>query len=252
MRSEAITATCRFAVSTATYHGARTQVVRAYEIAADDGAAAVEAEHLLLALTQHAEEPTALALSTLGITETAVRAALDREFADTLQSVGVTATCTHSLEADVGAVRQTRGGAHSPGRDRSRRQAHRHAPRPVGSQPLGGWCDPSPAAGTGHLRRGHRRSPPLRPDAVTFDVCARRPHRHVSAVAPPGELLNSCPYMAVAARHGRRRAHQPDQGPHHPDNRALIDRAVAATGTDLTTFVVTNLTDAAAECAPIA
>jgi uncharacterized protein (DUF1778 family) len=31
-----------------------------------------------------------------------------------------------------------------------------------------------------------------------------------------------------------------------PDTRALIDRAVVATGTDLTTFVVTNLTDAAA------
>lgn len=31
-----------------------------------------------------------------------------------------------------------------------------------------------------------------------------------------------------------------------PADRALIDRAVAATGTDLTTFVVTNLTDAAA------
>lgn len=30
-----------------------------------------------------------------------------------------------------------------------------------------------------------------------------------------------------------------------PDDRALIDRAVAATGTDLTTFVVSNLTVAA-------
>ncbi|HUF97567.1 MAG TPA: DUF1778 domain-containing protein [Ilumatobacter sp.] len=46
--------------------------------------------------------------------------------------------------------------------------------------------------------------------------------------------------MAVAARTSRIEVRTT------PEDRALIDRAVAASGTDLTTFVVTNLTDAAA------
>ncbi len=83
---------------------ARILAVCAIDIAAADGAATVEAEHLLLALTRQAEDPTThgltletedattRALNTLGITETAVRAALDSEFADALQAVGVTAT----------------------------------------------------------------------------------------------------------------------------------------------------------------
>lgn len=48
------------------------------------------------------------------------------------------------------------------------------------------------------------------------------------------------PYMAVAARTSRIEVRTT------PEDRALIDRAVAASGTDLTTFVVTNLTDVAA------
>jgi ATP-dependent Clp protease ATP-binding subunit ClpA len=65
---------------------------RARDIAATDGFDTVEAEHLLLALTQQADEPTTRALDTLGITEAAVRAALDSEFIDALQTVGVAAT----------------------------------------------------------------------------------------------------------------------------------------------------------------
>jgi ATP-dependent Clp protease ATP-binding subunit ClpA len=71
---------------------ARSAVKRARDVAANDGANTVEAEHLLLALTQQANESTARALQGLGMTETAVRAALDDEFTYALQAVGVTAT----------------------------------------------------------------------------------------------------------------------------------------------------------------
>lgn len=69
----------------------RAVVKHAQEIAADDGADTVEAEHLLLALTQRSDEPTTRALATLGMTEPTVRAALDEEFAHALATVGVTA-----------------------------------------------------------------------------------------------------------------------------------------------------------------
>lgn len=71
---------------------ARAAVKRARDIAAVDGADTVESEHLLLALTQQANEPTARALETLGMTELAVRAALDEERAHALLTVGVAAT----------------------------------------------------------------------------------------------------------------------------------------------------------------
>lgn len=71
---------------------ARAAVKRAGDLAAADGAATVEAEHLLLALTQQTNEPTARALNALGMTETAVRAVLDDEFTRALQTVGVAAT----------------------------------------------------------------------------------------------------------------------------------------------------------------
>jgi ATP-dependent Clp protease ATP-binding subunit ClpA len=71
---------------------AHVAVKRAGDLAAADRAATVEAEHLLLALTQQSNEPTAQALDALGITETAVRAALDEEFTRALQTVGVAAT----------------------------------------------------------------------------------------------------------------------------------------------------------------
>jgi uncharacterized protein (DUF1778 family) len=48
------------------------------------------------------------------------------------------------------------------------------------------------------------------------------------------------PYMVAPTRSSRIEVRTT------PADRALIDRAVAASGTDLTTFVVTNLTDAAA------
>jgi ATP-dependent Clp protease ATP-binding subunit ClpA len=71
---------------------ARAAVKRAGRLAAADGAATVEAEHLLLALTQQTNEPTARALDALGMTETAVRAMLDEEFTSALQTVGVATT----------------------------------------------------------------------------------------------------------------------------------------------------------------
>jgi ATP-dependent Clp protease ATP-binding subunit ClpA len=70
---------------------ARAAVKRAGDLAAAAGAATVEAEHLLLALTQQTNEPTARALNALGMTETAVRAVLDDEFTRALQTVGVAA-----------------------------------------------------------------------------------------------------------------------------------------------------------------
>ena len=71
---------------------ARAAVTRARDVAAADGADTVEAEHLLLALTQHADESAARALDALGMTEAAVRTALDEEFTTALQAVGVVAT----------------------------------------------------------------------------------------------------------------------------------------------------------------
>jgi ATP-dependent Clp protease ATP-binding subunit ClpA len=71
---------------------ARATVKRARDVAAVDGSETVEAQHLLLALTRHAGNPTARALDTLGMSEQAVRAALEEEFTHALQTVGVTAT----------------------------------------------------------------------------------------------------------------------------------------------------------------
>lgn len=68
---------------------ARAAVKRAQRVAGEEGAGSVEAEHLLLALTQQASDRTARALHTLGMTDAMVRAALQREFADALLAVGV-------------------------------------------------------------------------------------------------------------------------------------------------------------------
>jgi ATP-dependent Clp protease ATP-binding subunit ClpA len=70
---------------------ARATVRRARDVAAADGSDSVEAQHVLLALTQHADGSTARALDALGINERTVRAALDEELADALQVVGVAA-----------------------------------------------------------------------------------------------------------------------------------------------------------------
>jgi ATP-dependent Clp protease ATP-binding subunit ClpA len=71
---------------------ARATVQRARDVAATEGSATVEAQHLLLALTQQADDPTSRALDTLGMSEQAVRGALEEEFTDALQAVGVAAT----------------------------------------------------------------------------------------------------------------------------------------------------------------
>jgi ATP-dependent Clp protease ATP-binding subunit ClpA len=71
---------------------ARAAVKRARDLASAEGAGTVEAEHLLRALTQQTNEPTARALNALGMTEAAVRAVLDEEFTRALQTVGVAAT----------------------------------------------------------------------------------------------------------------------------------------------------------------
>lgn len=70
----------------------RAVVKHAQELAVADGADSVEAEHLLLALIQRADEPTTRALATLGMTEPRVREALDEEFVQALATVGVAAT----------------------------------------------------------------------------------------------------------------------------------------------------------------
>jgi ATP-dependent Clp protease ATP-binding subunit ClpA len=70
----------------------RVVIEHAQKLAVADGADTVEAEHLLLALTQVADEPTARGLATLGMTEPTVRAALDEEFTQALATVGVAAT----------------------------------------------------------------------------------------------------------------------------------------------------------------
>lgn len=67
-------------------------ITRAYDVAAAGDFETVEAEHLLLALTQHADEPTTRALGALGLTERAVRTALDDDFAEALSVVGVSGT----------------------------------------------------------------------------------------------------------------------------------------------------------------
>jgi len=67
-------------------------ITRACDVAAASGSEAVEAEHLLLALTQRADVATSRALETLGLTERAVRAALNEDFAEALSVMGVPAT----------------------------------------------------------------------------------------------------------------------------------------------------------------
>lgn len=72
--------------------GARLTVKRAADIARDDGAGTVEAEHLLLAVVRTSEDQTQSVLWALGIDEASVRAAIDDEFTDSLRSAGVTIT----------------------------------------------------------------------------------------------------------------------------------------------------------------
>ncbi|GAA0912047.1 Clp protease N-terminal domain-containing protein [Nonomuraea longicatena] len=69
------------------YLNAITQ--RAESEALDDGSAAVEAHHLLLALAAHEGTAAHRTLTREGLDRRAVRDALDREFEDTLSKIGV-------------------------------------------------------------------------------------------------------------------------------------------------------------------
>lgn len=71
---------------------ARAAVTAAQRTAAAEGATTVEAEHFLLALSVDASARTTHALQALGVTEAAVRAALDKERTHALQLVGVANT----------------------------------------------------------------------------------------------------------------------------------------------------------------
>ena len=62
---------------------------RARQEAREDGSATVEAHHLLLAVAALDEPTTSQVLSEVGMTHAGVRAALDREFAQSLAAAGV-------------------------------------------------------------------------------------------------------------------------------------------------------------------
>lgn len=64
-------------------------ITRAQLEASDDGSAAIEAPHLLLAVTTEAEPVTRGVLDSLGLDTAAVRQALAREFEHSLSLVGV-------------------------------------------------------------------------------------------------------------------------------------------------------------------
>jgi ATP-dependent Clp protease ATP-binding subunit ClpA len=64
-------------------------VRRAAEIAEAEGAAVVQAEHLLLALVDPVRDPVGTALVDAGVTPEAIRSARDREFRSALATVGI-------------------------------------------------------------------------------------------------------------------------------------------------------------------
>jgi ATP-dependent Clp protease ATP-binding subunit ClpA len=66
-------------------HGARAEAV-------GDGSAAIEAEHVLLALTELSGTTTARLLADAGLTHETTRAALDREWEQSLATAGVAVT----------------------------------------------------------------------------------------------------------------------------------------------------------------
>ena len=67
----------------------RGAVRRAAEIADAEGAAVVQAEHLLTALVDPARDPVGRSLVEAGITPEALRSARDREFRSALAGVGI-------------------------------------------------------------------------------------------------------------------------------------------------------------------
>src|SRR5687768_6085116 len=73
-------------------------IVRAQHEAREDGSAAVEARHLLLAVAGEPEPDVRRALESAGLDEQAIRGALEREFEHSLNAVGVSGT-TYNLPA---------------------------------------------------------------------------------------------------------------------------------------------------------
>lgn len=89
----------------------RTILVRgAREVARRDGSRTVEAEHVLLALAAMPDTPAARLLADAGLTEGAIRAALDREWEQSLAIAGIAvqigllpeATPDHSHDPHIG------------------------------------------------------------------------------------------------------------------------------------------------------
>lgn len=81
------------------------KVRRAAEIAESDGSATIEAEHLLLALVDPADDSVGHVLVRCGLTADGIRDARDREFRSALAVVGVDTT----RGAPSGALRLRRG-----------------------------------------------------------------------------------------------------------------------------------------------
>jgi ATP-dependent Clp protease ATP-binding subunit ClpA len=63
--------------------------MRAWQEAQDDGSPAIEAHHLLLAVTGEREPVTHEVLSAAGLDRETIRAAIDREFETSLRAAGV-------------------------------------------------------------------------------------------------------------------------------------------------------------------
>jgi D-alanyl-D-alanine carboxypeptidase len=84
---------------------ASAKVLRAAELADDEGATTVEAEHLLIALVDPVDDPVGEMLIASGITGAAISEARDREYQSALASVGVPT----SRSAPAGAARLRRG-----------------------------------------------------------------------------------------------------------------------------------------------
>ncbi|MFG1818021.1 Clp protease N-terminal domain-containing protein [Kribbella sp. NPDC049174] len=89
----------------------RTILVRgAREVARRDGSRTVEAEHVLVALAAMEGNPAARLLADAGLTEEAIRAALDREWEQSLAIAGIAvrigllpqATPDHSRDPQIG------------------------------------------------------------------------------------------------------------------------------------------------------
>ncbi|TCO22094.1 ClpA/ClpB-like protein [Kribbella steppae] len=89
----------------------RTILVRgAREVARRDGSRTVEAEHVLVALAAMEGNPAARLLADAGLTEDAIRAALDREWEQSLAIAGIAvrvgllpqATPDHSRDPQIG------------------------------------------------------------------------------------------------------------------------------------------------------